>query len=163
MKFAGCLTALAIAGAASVSVQGQALTRRDMSLQIAKAIADAGIAACQKMGNNVTAAVVDRAGQIVLIHRHDNANPHNAELARRKAYTARTFGVSTLQFRDNSAGTSEFAGQRQLTDIIALGGGVPIRIGNELIGAVGLSGSPNQADDEKCAQEGIKAAAGMLK
>ena len=163
MRITSCIAAWAIVGAASISVHGQALTRRDMSLQIARTIADASMAACQKTGTNVTAAVVDRAGQIVLIHRHDAANPHNAELARRKAYTARTFGVPTLQFRDNSAGTSEFAGQRQLTDIIALGGGVPIRVGNDLIGAVGLSGSPNQADDERCALEGIKAASGLLK
>jgi uncharacterized protein GlcG (DUF336 family) len=142
---------------------GQALTRRDMSLQIARVMADAAIAACQKAGStNITAAVVDRAGDLVLLHRSDTANPHNAELARRKAYTSRTFGMTTLQFRDRTV-TGEFVGQRLLADVIPLGGGVPVRIGDELIGAIGLSGSPMQEVDEKCALAGIAAASSLLK
>jgi uncharacterized protein GlcG (DUF336 family) len=143
-------------------LHGQVLSRRDMSLQLARTIADAAMAACQKDGNNVSAAVVDRSGDVVLILRHDAANPHNAELARRKAYTSRTFGMTTIEFRNRTAGTSEFAGQRQLFDVIPLGGGVPIRLGMELIGALGLSGSPTQEADEKCAMAGL-AAAGTLK
>jgi uncharacterized protein GlcG (DUF336 family) len=142
---------------------GQALMRRDMSLQIARVMADAAIAACQKEGStNITAAVVDRAGDLVLLHRSDTANPHNAELARRKAYTSRTFGMTTLQFRDRTV-TGEFVGQRLLADVIPLGGGVPVRIGDELIGAIGLSGSPMQEVDEKCALAGIAAASSLLK
>jgi len=134
-----------------------------MSLQIARVMADASVAACQKEGStNITVAVVDRAGDLVLLHRSDSANPHNAELARRKAYTARTYGVTTLQFRDRTV-TGEFVGQRMLSDVVALGGGVPIRIGNELVGAIGLSGSPMQEVDEKCANAGIAAAAPLLK
>ena len=141
----------------------QALTRRDMSLQIARVMADASIAACLKEGStNITVAVVDRAGDLVLLHRSDSANPHNAELARRKAYTARTYGINTLAFRDRTV-TGEFVGQRLLSDVVALGGGVPIRIGDELIGAIGLSGSPMQEVDEKCANAGIAAAAALLK
>jgi uncharacterized protein GlcG (DUF336 family) len=152
-----------VAAAAQTSLHGQVLTRRDMSLQLARTIADAAMAACQKEGNNVTAAVVDRSGDLVLLMRHDAANPHNAELARRKAYTSRTFGITTLEFRNRTAGTSEFAGQRQLADVIPLGGGVPIRMGNELIGALGLSGSPMQEADEKCAMAGLAAAGSALK
>jgi uncharacterized protein GlcG (DUF336 family) len=153
----------ALVAGAPAAVHGQALTRKDMSLQIARTIADAAIAACQKQGNNVSAAVVDRAGDVVLLIRNDAANPHNLELARRKAYTSRTFGITTIEFRNRTAGASEFAGQRQLADVIPLGGGVPIRIGMDLIGALGLSGSPNQEDDEKCAMAGLAAGASQLK
>ena len=146
-----------------MTAQAQVLTRRDMSLQLAKTIAEAAVAACTKEGTNVTAAVVDRAGDMVFLMRHDGANPHNAELARRKAYTSRTYGITTLQFRENTKGDSVFAGQRMLVDVIPLGGGVPIRVNNELIGAIGLSGSPMQETDEKCAVAGIDAAASMLK
>lgn len=163
MRFTSIIAIALIAGAVPFTVQGQGLTRRDMSLQIARTIADASIAACQKEGNNVSAAVVDRAGDVVLLIRHDAANPHNLELARRKAYTSRTFGITTIEFRNRTAGMSEFAGQRQLADVIPLGGGVPIRIGNDLIGAIGLSGSPMQEMDEKCAVAGLAAAASMLK
>ena len=163
MRFISTLLLFAFVGAAPAAVHGQVLTRRDMSLQLAKTIAEAALAACQKDGNNVSAAVVDRSGDLVLLLRSDAANPHNAELARRKAYTSRTFGITTLEFRNRTAGTSEFAGQRQLFDVIPLGGGVPIRMGMELIGALGLSGSPVQEADEKCAMAGLAAAAGQLK
>jgi uncharacterized protein GlcG (DUF336 family) len=163
VRFISTLMLFTFVGVAPAVVHGQVLARKDMSLQIARTIADAAIAACQKEGNNVSAAVVDRSGDVVLILRHDAANPHNAELARRKAYTSRTFGIPTLEFRNRTAGTSEFAGQRQLFDVIPLGGGVPIRIGMELIGALGLSGSPTQEADEKCAMAGLAAASGILK
>lgn len=146
-----------------VATEAQLMTQRNMSLAVARVIADAAMAACVKEGTNVSAAVVDRAGNLVLLQRSDAANPHNAELARRKAYTSRTFGVTTLQFRENTKGDSVFAGQRMLADVIPLGGGVPIRVGNELVGAVGLSGSPMQETDEKCALAGIAAAADFLK
>ncbi|MBI4888746.1 MAG: heme-binding protein [Acidobacteria bacterium] len=163
MRFTPIFAAALLVIAAPFTVHGQALTQRNMSLQIARTIADAAMAACQKEGNNVTAAVVDRAGNMVLLLRSDAANPHNAELARRKAYTSRTFGMTTLEFRNRTAGTSEFAGQRQLADVIPLGGGVPVRIGTELIGGFGLSGSPVQEADEKCAMTGLAAAANLLK
>jgi uncharacterized protein GlcG (DUF336 family) len=147
----------------SLQIHGQVLTQRSVSLQLARTIADAALAACAKDGLDVTAAVVDRAGDLVLLLRSDKANPHNAELARRKAYTSRTFGITSLAFRNRTAGAGEFAGQRQLADVIPLGGGVPIRIGTELIGGLGLSGSPMQEADEKCALAGLAAAADQLK
>jgi uncharacterized protein GlcG (DUF336 family) len=92
----------------------------------------------------------------------DQANPHNPELAYKKAYTARTYGVTTMEFRNRTRGT-ELEGQRELTDIIPLGGGVPIIVGNERVGGLGLSGAPTQEADDKCAHEAIKSAAAQLK
>lgn len=68
-----------------------------------------------------------------------------------------------MEFRNRTAGGSDLAGQRQLAEVIALGGGVPILIGNERIGGLGLSGSPTQEADEKCAQAGLAAAANYLR
>ena len=163
MRFRTAALVAAMACTASLTVHGQVLTQRSVSLQLARTIADAALAACTKDGFDVTAAVVDRAGDMVLLLRSDRANPHNAELARRKAYTSRTFNLTTLEFRNQTAGASEFAGQRQLFDVIPLGGGVPIRIGTEVIGGLGLSGSPVQEADEKCAMAGLAAAANQLK
>jgi uncharacterized protein GlcG (DUF336 family) len=98
-----------------------------------------------------------------LLLRADTSNPHNADLARRKAYTSRTYGFSSMEFRNRTAGGSDLAGQRQLAEVIALGGGVPILIGNERIGGLGLSGSPTQEADEKCAQAALAASANALK
>ena len=163
MRFTSTLLVVAVACAASVAVQGQALMERNVSLQLARTLADAAIAACKKDGYDVTVAVVDRAGDLKLLLRHDTSNPHNADLARRKAYTSRTYGFSSMEFRNRTAGGSELAGQRQLAEVIALGGGVPILIGNERIGGLGLSGSPTQEDDEKCAQAALAAVASSLK
>src|SRR5438034_11389981 len=82
----------AVAAAAILSVPSapgaQVLMQRDVSLRMALAIAETAIAAC---GLNTSVAVVDRAGRLRVFLQGDNANPHNIELARRKAYTARTF------------------------------------------------------------------------
>ena len=60
-------------------------------------------------------------------------------------------------------GPTELSGQRYLVDIIPLGGGVPINIGNDTIGGLGISGSPNQEADEKCANAAIAASANALR
>src|SRR5438034_9885047 len=82
----------AVAAAAILSVPSapgaQVLMQRDVSLRMALTIAETAIAAC---GLNTSVAVVDRAGRLRVFLQGDNANPHNIELARRKAYTARTF------------------------------------------------------------------------
>ena len=157
----GVLTAV-IAGASTASVAAQALVQRNMSQAIARALADASIKCAQADKYDVSVAVVDRAGDPVLLIRGDQANPHNLELARRKAYTARTYGVSTMEFRNRTRGT-DLEGQRELADIIPLGGGLPVLIGTERIGGLGLSGAPTQEADDKCAAEAIKSVAGMLK
>jgi uncharacterized protein GlcG (DUF336 family) len=148
---------------ASAAVRGLVLMERNVSLQLARTIGDAAIAACKKDGFDVTAAVVDRAGDLKILLRADTSNPHNADLARRKAYTARTFGVSSLEFAKRTNGATELSGQRFLADVIPLGGGLPILIGTERIGGIGVSGAPAQEADEKCAQAGLAAAAGSLK
>lgn len=153
----------ALAGtAAPLPAAAQALTQRNMSLEIARALADASIACAKRDNYDVSVAVVDRAGDMVLLMRGNMANPHNAELARRKAYTARTYGVSTMEFRNRTNGT-DLEGQRELVDIIHLGGGLPVTIGMDRIGGLGLSGAPTQEADDKCATEAIKSAAAMLK
>lgn len=154
---------LTLAGTVSFTVHGQVLTERNVSLQLARVLADAAIASCKADGYDVTVAVVDRAGDLKLLLRHDNANPHNADLARRKAYTSRTYGFGSMEFRNRTAGGSELAGQRQLAEVIALGGGVPIMVGTDRIGGLGLSGSPTQESDEKCAQAALAAAASSLR
>ena len=112
---------------------------------------------------SVTVAIVDRAGDLKLLLRADNSNPHNADLARRKAYTARTFGVTSTEFRNRTTGDGELTGQRYLAEVVPLGGGLPIMVGTERIGGLGLSGAPDQAADEKCARAGLAAAASSLK
>jgi uncharacterized protein GlcG (DUF336 family) len=153
----------ALSGITSLPVHAQVLTERNISLRLATTMANAAIAACKTDGFDVTVAVVDRAGDLKVLLRADTANPHNADLARRKAYTARTFGVPSMEVAKRTNGPTDLSGQRFLVDIIPLGGGVPIMIGMDKIGGLGISGSPTQEADEKCANAALASVASQLK
>ncbi len=163
MRVKSTLVIAALAGAVSFPVQSQVLTERNVSLQLSTTMANAAIAACKADGYDVTVAVVDRAGDLKVLLRGDTANPHNADLARRKAYTARTFGVPSMEVAKRTNGPTDLSGQRFLVDIIPLGGGVPIMIGTDKIGGLGISGSPTQEADEKCANAALASVAAQLK
>jgi hypothetical protein len=99
---------LTLIGAVSAVVplaQAQLLTHRNLSYAIAKTIAETAIDSCAAKGYAVSAVVVDRAGDVIVAMRADNAGPHTMENARRKAYTARSFRTSTTayakRFADN--------------------------------------------------------------
>jgi len=157
------IAAAALAAAVPLTAQAQILTERNISLQLALSIANAAMAACKADGYDVTAAVVDRAGDLKVLLRADTANPHNADLARRKAYTSRTFKVPSMDVAKRTNGPTDLSGQRFLVDIIPLGGGVPINVGNDTIGALGISGSPTQEADEKCANAALQSVAAQLR
>ena len=135
--------------------------QRNLSLAMAKTIAEAAIAECKSKGFNTAVAVVDRAGQVMVILRDEQATAQTAEMARRKAYTARMFRTTTLEFQKRTMDPA-LAAQRQIADILALGGGVPIRMGDDVIGAVGSSGSSQEGDDV-CAKAGVAKVADLLK
>jgi uncharacterized protein GlcG (DUF336 family) len=160
------LTIVAMAGLwamGSLDARAQGVVmQRTISLGLAKVIAEATLAACASKGFNTSAAVVDRAGQLLVVLRHEQAAAQTVEMARRKAYTARMFRLPTSEFQKRTATDPTLAPQRDVADILALGGGIPIQIGNEIIGGVGSSGS-SQEDDEACANAGLAKAADQLK
>jgi uncharacterized protein GlcG (DUF336 family) len=138
------------------------VTQRNLSLAMARAIAEATIADCKGKGFNTSAAVVDRAGQVLVLLRDEQATAQTVEMSRRKAYTARMFRTSTLEFQKRTADDPTLLPQRDVSDILALGGGVPILVGSEVIGGVGSSGS-SQTTDDACARAGIAKVADLLK
>jgi len=152
--------AIVIAVSGWVTAQGVVM-QRNLSLAMARTIADATIAECKSKGFSTSAAVVDRAGQVLVILRDEQATAQTAEMARRKAYTARMFRVATLEFQKRTSDPT-LAAQRDVADILALGGGVPIQSGGDTIGGVGSSGSSQEMDDA-CAKAGIAKVADLLK
>jgi uncharacterized protein GlcG (DUF336 family) len=146
---------------AGIAASQGPVTQRNLSLGLAKTIAEGALAECKSKGFNTAVAVVDRAGQIMVILRDEEATAQQAEMARRKAYTARMFRTTTLEFQKRTS-EGAYAAQRDVADILALGGGVPIRVGNEVIGGVGSSGS-SQEQDDACAKAGIAKVADFLK
>ncbi len=152
-------------GASGVNAHAQPLMQPNISVAQARQIIDAVIAECSRPGDLVTVsvAVVDRAGQPVMQVRADTASPHNWELAYRKAYTARTFRRTSLDWRDRTVGDAEASGQRMLADVVPLGGGAPIMMGDQPVGGVGVSGAQGgQVADNACAEAGVAAIADEL-
>ena len=153
---------LAIATALSSMVSAQGLvTQKNISLAMAQTIAQAALAQCESMGFKVSAAVVDRGGLTIVMLRGDGAGLHTPEGAERKAYTARTFSQPSADFVKRLSDRPDTAGSRQYTRVLALGGGLPIKAGNEVVGAVGVSGSPGK--DDVCSQAGIDKVADQLR
>src|SRR5215472_3428656 len=110
-------------------LNAQVLMQRDVSLRMALTIAETALAEC---GVKTSVAVVDRTGRLRVFLQGDGASPHNLELARRKAYTALTFGRTSAEWAQRTETTLQ--GQRMLTDVIPLAGGAPIKVGEETIG-----------------------------
>jgi uncharacterized protein GlcG (DUF336 family) len=154
------LVGIAVVVPVLVTAQGLVM-QRNLSLAMAKTIAEATLAECKSKGFNTAAAVVDRAGQVLVILRDEQATAQTAEMARRKAYTARMFRLTTLDFQKRTSDPT-LAAQRDVADILALGGGVPIQVGNDTIGGVGSSGSSQEMDDA-CAKAGVAKVAEQLK
>jgi uncharacterized protein GlcG (DUF336 family) len=141
---------------------GQSLvTQKSLSLGLAKSMAEAALAECKAKGYNTSVVVVDRAGQPLVTLRDESATAQTTEMARRKAYTARMFRMSTLDFQKRTE-DPKYAAQRDIADILALGGGVPINVGNDTIGGIASSGS-TQDQDDACAKAGIAKVADLLK
>lgn len=137
------------------------ITEKNISLALAQTIANAALEKCQNMGYKVSAAVVDRGGQTIVLLRGDDAGLHTPEGAERKAYTARAFKQPSAEFVKRLSDRPDTVGSRQYTRVLALGGGLPIKVGNDVVGAVGVSGSPGK--DDVCSQAGIDKVADQLK
>lgn len=153
--------AIAVIPAAVARAQAP-LVQQDISMKMALAIIEGAIDRCTKDGYRVSVVVVGRAGDVVASLRGDGTKPHMLEFARLKAYTADTNprGQTSLQFRKSSG---ERPYLRQIPNIVFIGGGVPIKVGQAVIGAVGVSGAPGEEKDEACAFAGIANVADDLK
>jgi uncharacterized protein GlcG (DUF336 family) len=143
----------ALLALAALPAQAQLITHRDLSYSIALTMASGALEACKARGYAVSVVVVDRGGDTMVALKGDGAGPHTMENARRKAYTARTFRMSTQQFIDEMKTRPVRREQTTLPGVIAINGGVPIKVGDDTIGGIGLSGSPGV--DEECVNAGI--------
>jgi uncharacterized protein GlcG (DUF336 family) len=156
------LSRFAVAAMLSSPACAQGLvTEKNIPLAMAQTIANAALAQCESMGFKVAAAVVDRGGQTIVMLRGDGAGLHTPEGAERKAFTARTFSQPSADFVKRVTENAGSAGSTHYTRVLALAGGLPIKVGNEVIGAVGVSGSPGK--DDVCSQAGIDKVADQLK
>src|SRR5579872_862532 len=148
--------------ALAIPAAAQLISHRDLSYPMARTIAEAAIDSCGGNGYAVSAVVVDRAGETIVAMRADNAGPHTMENARRKAYTALSFRTATSDYAKRYADNNSVVRQQvTLPNVIAIPGGLRVKLGNDVIGGVGVSGSPGV--DEPCVQAGLDKVADQLK
>ena len=152
------LSLLAAAGAHAQAVR----TERNISLDLANQIATEAVSACAANGYNVAATVVDRAGTVRAVQRADNAGPHTLASSERKAWTSASAKNPTQAMMEGAQKNPAGANLVYLPGFLLLGGGVPIKAGNDVIGAVGVGGAPGGHLDEQCANAAIDKVKGAL-
>jgi len=150
--------ALAAIGAHAQAVRSE----RNISLGLAGQIATEAVNACAANGYAVAATVVDRAGTVRAVMRADNAGPHTLASSERKAWTSASAKNTTQAMMQGAQANPAGANLVYLPGFLLLGGGVPIKVGNDTIGAVGVGGAPGGQLDEQCAMAAIEKAKGQL-
>ena len=138
------------------------LSEKNVSMGLSLAIIEGALEQCTKDGYKVSVVIVDKGGNVAASVRGDGTGPHTMEFARLKAYTARTRNQTSLATMKQMEDPG-FAFLRQIPNVVGVGGGVPIRAGNEVIGGVGVSGAPGGERDEVCANAGLAKVADALK
>lgn len=144
-------------GVASAGAAAQELPREaTLPLALASKAAAAAQEKCKQDGYRVSVAVVDRAGVLKVLMRGDGAGPHTTDSSFKKAYTAASLRRPTSEFAEMVAKTPAVQGLRDMNDkILILGGGLPIEIGGEVVGGIGVGGAPGGHLDDACAQAGL--------
>ena len=126
-----------------------------MTLETALELAQATLGDCRKRGFQVAVAVVDRFGNLQVTLRDRFAGPHTTDTARRKAWTAISFGTDTLALAELTQPGRPESGIRSVAGVMALPGGVPVSSAGSIVGGVGVSGASPEMDDA-CARAGIE-------
>ncbi|KAB2372619.1 GlcG/HbpS family heme-binding protein [Actinomadura montaniterrae] len=174
---AGAAAGLAIvAGAVGVSAAGASASTaapvkappapqavqdvRTLNTDAAMRIATAVQKEAAKQKQRVAVAIVDRSGDVRLVVKGDGAGPQTVESAKRKAFTAVSFGQPTSKLTGNATGDKPTV--RDIPGTLFLAGGVPVASGGSPIAGIGVGGAPQGAIDESIAQAGLRAVQGQL-
>ena len=153
---------VALAAAAVSPARADLPAKKYLPAALAVTIAQTAYETCAQQGYKVSVHVVGDEGQSIVALRGDGTSPHTFENSQRKAYTARTFRTPSGEFaqrvKDNPT-----TGAVHLAGVVAAQGALPIKIGEETIGAAGASGAPGGEKDEACVKAGIDKIADQLK
>lgn len=157
------ISALSLSLIAAAASAQAVRTEKNMSLELANQIASASVAACAANGYAVTATVVDRAGGVRAVQRADNAGPHTLAASQQKAFTSASAKNTTQAIMESAQKNPAAANLVNIPGYLLLGGGVPVKVGNEVIGAVGIGGAPGGHLDEQCAMTALDKVKDQLK
>ncbi|MBL8037488.1 MAG: heme-binding protein [Nitrospira sp.] len=129
-----------------------------LPLGLATKAIQAALDVCKKDGYRVSVSVVDREGVLRAMGRADGAGSHTVDSSRKKAYTAASLRRTTSELADLITKVPTLQALRDINgEVLILGGGLPIEIGGEVVGGIGVGGAPGTHLDDACAQGGLDA------
>jgi uncharacterized protein GlcG (DUF336 family) len=128
---------------------------RDAKKSLPNALASAAIQACTSKNYQVSVTVVDRAGVVKAVQRTDNAGPHTLKASEMKAFTALSTKNASGKVMESAQSNAGAQNLRDIPGLLLLAGGLPVKEGDEVIGAIGIGGAPGGHLDEACAQQAI--------
>ncbi|MDD2712366.1 MAG: heme-binding protein [Simplicispira sp.] len=131
------------------------LQQPNVSLALANQLVHATLAACHAEGRSAVAVVVDRGGNLIAVQRGDSVGPHNTEAAQRKAFTALSTKTPTRLLAANARANPDAQNLNTVSALLLIGGGVPLTVGKDVIGAIGVGGAGGAVQDEACALQAI--------
>ncbi len=157
MRIRWCLLLLGLIGV--VGAEAAKLSEHaSLSTTEALKAAQAALRSCRQQGYAVSVAVVDVGGNLQVLLRDDDAGPHTVHSSRRKAYTALSLRKPTHELAQLLARKPQVQGLRDMSeDILILGGGLPIKAGDRIVGGIGVGGAPGAMLDVACARAGLRA------
>lgn len=135
------------------------LNTHRISAALANEAVGAAVAACAAQGYRETAVVVDADGVTQAVLRGDGTGAHTLDSAHDKAFTSASFKTDTLAIASRAA-EPLFS---KLPHLLLVGGGVAIKAGDEIVGAIGAAGAPGGNLDDGCAKAGLAKIADRLK
>jgi len=156
------VVALALGLAAPAAAQGL-LTTHQVTAPLALEAVGAAVAQCASQGYFVSAVVVDASGTRQAVLRGDNAGVHTLDSAMGKAYTAASFKTESGAIATRLQSSPASAGLAYVPGVLLVQGGVPIKAGQEVVGAIGVAGAPGGDKDEACAKAGLDKISDRLK
>ena len=158
-----CKSAIMVVGVVLGGAMASAQTLQTHRIPAALAMEAVGeaVSACAKRGYRETAVLVDADGATVAVLRGDGAGIHTLDSAHDKAYTSVSFKNDTIPLAELAK--NEIAGLAKLPHVLFFGGGVVIKLGDEVIGAIGASGAPGAMLDDNCARAGLEKIRDRLK
>jgi uncharacterized protein GlcG (DUF336 family) len=168
--FAALLVLMALLTASARSEQGL-IVHKALSLDMAMTMAHGSLEKCRSLGYKCAITVLDATGRTIIAFQDDGANLHRFDVAHKKAYTALVYRRPSKEVVEGwSKKTAESVPLVEGTmpnppieGTIDMGGGIPILAGNEVIGAIAVSGAPGWEMDEACAKAGVAKVADKLK
>ncbi len=121
-----------------------------MTLEVAQQIAQGALHECRSRGIQIGVTVVDRNGIVQVTLRDTIAAQITLPISRMKAFTAANFNAATSALQDRADTPIG-----RIDGLVMSAGGLPIEVGGQLLGGVGVSGAPSGLTDEACAKAGI--------